>query len=271
MLSLAGRAVTGLTTSTAASAWKSSRQISSMAASLLFRQLFDRESCTYTYLLADSATREAVLIDPVIELAERDAGLVRELGLNLKFVLNTHVHADHITGTGRLKKLVPGARSVVSLASGAQADLLVRDGEKIQFGECELEVAATPGHTAGCVTYLARHHGKAFTGDALLVRGCGRTDFQGGSAATLYRSVWDRIFSLPESTVLYPAHDYKGQTATTVGEERRHNPRLTKPEPEFIQLMQGLNLAYPKKIDESLPANMVCGLQELPERMKDWV
>ena len=137
---------------------------------------------------------------------------------------------------------------MVSLASGAQADLLVCDGEKIQFGECELEVAATPGHTAGCVTYLARHHGKAFTGDALLVRGCGRTDFQGGSAATLYRSVWDRILSLPESTVLYPAHDYKGQTATTVGEERRHNPRLTKSEPEFIQLMQGLNLAYPKKI-----------------------
>jgi len=235
----------------------------------LFRQLFDRESCTYTYLLADQ--NEAVLIDPVIELAERDAGLVKQLGLNLKYVLNTHVHADHITGTGRLKKLVPGVRSVLSKSSGGQADLLLGHGDKVVFGNSELEVRSTPGHTAGCVTYVDRQGGRAFTGDALLVRGCGRTDFQGGSAATLYESVWKEILSLPDSTLLYPAHDYKGQTVTSVKEEKEHNPRLTKTKEGFIELMGNLNLAYPKKIDVSLPANMVCGLHELPEHMKDWV
>jgi len=242
-----------------------------MASSRLLRQLFDRESCTYTYLLADLATRQAVLIDPVIEHAERDATLVRQLGLQLQFVLNTHVHADHITGTGRLKGLLPGARSVISRASGAQADVLVGDGDTVKFGGEEVSVLSTPGHTEGCVTYLHRAGGWAFTGDALLVRGCGRTDFQGGSASTLYASVWDKILSLPPSTTLYPAHDYKGQTCTTVEEERQHNPRLTKPRDEFVTLMAGLGLPYPKKMDESLPANTVCGLHELPERMQGWL
>jgi len=237
----------------------------------LFRQLFDRESCTYTYLLADQVSKEAVLIDPVIELAERDASLVKELGLQLKYVMNTHVHADHITGTGRLKKLVPGARSVISANSGGEADLLVKDGDKIVFGGHSLEVAETPGHTEGCITYINKEGGCAFTGDALLVRGCGRTDFQGGSADTLYSSVWSRILSLPDSTTLYPAHDYKGQTASTVGEEKKYNPRLTKTREEFVTLMGNLNLAYPKKIDMSLPANMVCGLHQLPENMAGWV
>jgi len=237
----------------------------------LFRQLFDRESCTYTYLLADQVSKEAVLIDPVIELAERDASLVKELGLQLKYVMNTHVHADHITGTGRLKKLVPGARSVISANSGGEADLLVKDGDKIVFGGHSLEVAETPGHTEGCITYINREGGCAFTGDALLVRGCGRTDFQGGSADTLYSSVWSRILSLPDNTTLYPAHDYKGQTASTVGEEKKYNPRLTKTREEFVTLMGNLNLAYPKKIDMSLPANMVCGLHQLPENMAGWV
>merc|ERR1711936_1044697 len=237
----------------------------------MFRQLFDRESCTYTYLLADSLSKEAVLIDPVIELSERDASLVKELGLKLKYVMNTHVHADHITGTGILKKLLPGVQSVISTKSGAEADVLVKDGDKISFGDHSLEVAETPGHTAGCVTYLNREEGHAFTGDTLLVRGCGRTDFQGGSASTLYKSVWTKILALPENTVLYPAHDYKGQTATTVGEEKRFNPRLTKKEEEFIDIMGNLNLAYPKKIDVSLPANMVCGLHQLPDNMNNWV
>jgi len=237
----------------------------------LFRQLFDRESCTYTYLLADQVSKEAVLIDPVIELAERDASLVKELGLQLKYVMNTHVHADHITGTGRLKKLVPGAKSVISANSGGEADMLVKDGDKIVFGGHSLEVAETPGHTEGCITYINREGGCAFTGDALLVRGCGRTDFQGGSADTLYSSVWSRILSLPDNTTLYPAHDYKGQTASTVGEEKKYNPRLTKTREEFVTLMGNLNLAYPKKIDMSLPANMVCGLHQLPENMAGWV
>merc|ERR1711992_6513 len=181
--------------------------------------------------------REAILIDPVIEQAERDVGLVRQLGLNLQFVLNTHVHADHITGTGRLKRLLPNTKSVISKASGAKADILVSEG-----------------HTEGCVTYVHSKAGWAFTGDASLIRGCGRTDFQGGSAANLYENVWGKVLSLPDSTQLYPAHDYKGLTCTTVGEEKQHNPRLTKPKEEFIALMAGLGLPYPKKIDESLPA-----------------
>jgi len=238
---------------------------------MIFRQLFDSESSTYTYLLADTDTKEAVLIDPVIEKSERDAKLVGELGLSVKFVMNTHVHADHITGTGRLKKLLPGCQSVLSAASGGKADVLVKDGERIQFGGCSLLVAATPGHTAGCITYIDSKNSRAFTGDALLIRGCGRTDFQGGSAETLYGSVWSRILSLPDHFSLYPAHDYKGMMVTTVGEEKLHNPRLTKNLEEYVKIMEGLGLAYPKKIDESMPANMECGLYQLPERMKDWV
>merc|ERR1711983_701469 len=151
--------------------------MSSMPSGQVFRQLFDKESSTYTYLLACQETKEAVLIDPVIEHSERDARVVRELGLSLKYVMNTHVHADHITGTGRLKKLVPGAKSVISANSGGEADMLVKDGDKIVFGGHSLEVAETPGHTEGCITYINREGGCAFTGDALLVRGCGRTDF----------------------------------------------------------------------------------------------
>merc|ERR1711868_94031 len=245
--------------------------ISSMASSQIFRQLFEKESSTYTYLLGDSESKEAVLIDPVIETAERDVKMVKELGLKLKYVMNTHVHADHITGTGRLKKLAPGCESVLSENSGGKADLLVKEGNCIKFGNQCLEVVETPGHTAGCITYIDRSNGRAFTGDALLIRGCGRTDFQGGSAETLYKSVWSRILSLPDNFSLYPAHDYKGMTVTTVGEEKLHNPRLTKTQEEFIKIMEGLGLSYPKKMDESVPANLQCGLFELPERMKDWV
>jgi len=246
--------------------------VSSMAASAqIFRQLMDKDSSTYTYLLADPATKEAVLIDPVIDNSERDAKLVAEMGLKLKYVMNTHVHADHITGTGRLKKLVPGCQSVLAKRSEAQADLMVSEGSKVEFGSQVLDIVETPGHTEGCITYIDRQNGRAFTGDALLIRGCGRTDFQGGSPAVLYRSVWDKILSLPDNFALYPAHDYKGMMSTSVAEEKAHNPRLTKSLEEFTRIMEGLNLAYPKKIDESLPANMVCGMYELPERMKDWV
>ena len=242
-----------------------------MGSNFAVRQLFDRESCTYTYLLIDTPSKEAVLIDPVIELAERDANLVKELDLKLKYVINTHVHADHITGTGRLKKLVPGCQSIISKNSKGQADILMVDGEQIKFGDQSICLRETPGHTEGCVSYVYEAAKCAFTGDALLIRGCGRTDFQGGSASTLFKSVWSKILSLPDDYILYPAHDYKGQTATTVAEEKKFNPRLTKTEEQFVELMGNLNLAYPKKIDESMPANMVCGLHELPERMKDWV
>jgi len=239
--------------------------------SCMLRQLFDRDSCTYTYLLAHAQSREAILIDPVIELAERDANLIKQMGLHLRYALNTHMHADHITGTGRLKKLVPGVQSVISGLSGAEADIKVDEGDKIEFGGESVEVVSTPGHTNGCVTYIHRGLGCAFTGDALLIRGCGRTDFQEGSAGDLYDNVWAKILSLPEQTLLYPAHDYNGQTVTTVAEEKLYNPRLTKSKEEFIKIMETLNLPYPNKIDESLPANRLCGLYQLPDRMKDWL
>ncbi|KAG0710164.1 Persulfide dioxygenase ETHE1, mitochondrial [Chionoecetes opilio] len=228
-------------------------------------KLFDRDSCTYTYLLADPNTKEAVLVDPVIELAERDAKLVKEMGLSLKYVMNTHVHADHITGSGLLKKLVPGCRSLISQVSGATADVHVHHGEVVTFGKQQLEVRRTPGHTYGCVTYVCHNEKFALTGDALLIRGCGRTDFQEGSSETCISPVHSQILSLPDTFALYPAHDYVGQTVTSVAEEKTLNPRLTKSKEEFITIMSNLGLAYPRKIDVSLPANKVCGLYNLPE------
>jgi len=228
-----------------------------------FRQLYDNVTSTYTYLLADTSTKEAVLIDPVLELAERDAQLISDLGLTLKYAMNTHMHADHVTGTGLLKKLLPGSKSLISKASGAAADIFVEDGFDVQFGRHRLTVRATPGHTNGCVTYVSHEQGMAFTGDALLIRGCGRTDFQEGDSATLYNSVHKHIFTLPDCFKLYPGHDYKGQTSTTVGEEKHYNPRLTKPLGEFVKIMENLNLPKPKFIDKALPANKVCGVYDL--------
>lgn len=239
-----------------------------LSETFLFRQFFDRTSCTYTYLLADTQTKEAVLIDPVIELAERDQKAVQELGLNLKYALNTHMHADHITGTGLLKKLIPTCKSVIAESSGAMGDILLKDKDTVKFGNFELEVRSTPGHTEGCVTYVCHSESMAFTGDTLLIRGCGRTDFQGGSSETLYDSVWKQIFTLPDNFTLFPAHDYKGCTKTSVAEEREFNPRLTKTKEEFVKIMAELGLPYPKMIDAALPANKVCGLYDLPDNLK---
>ncbi|XP_049769232.1 persulfide dioxygenase ETHE1, mitochondrial isoform X1 [Schistocerca serialis cubense] len=229
-----------------------------------FRQLYDQESSTYTYLLADVKSKEAVLIDPVLEMAERDAKLITELGLTLKYAMNTHVHADHITGTGLLKRLLPGSRSLISRASGAMADVFVDPYQNVEFGRHKLEVRPTPGHTNGCVTYVSHDQGLVFTGDAVLIRGCGRTDFQEGNPHTLYHSVHTQIFTLPDTFRIFPAHDYKGQTASTVGEEKKFNPRLSKSEKEFVEIMNNLNLAYPRQIDRAVPANRVCGLHDLP-------
>ena len=181
------------------------------SSNFFFRQLFDRTSCTYTYLLADTDSHEAVLIDPVIELAERDVQTAKDLGLTLKYCLNTHMHADHITGSGLLKKLVPEIKSVISKDSGAEADVLVENGSVVTVGNHQLEVASTPGHTNGCGTYICKGQSCAFTGDTVLIRGCGRTDFQEGNPNTLYDSVWNNVFSLPEDYRLFPAHDYKGR------------------------------------------------------------
>eukprot|EP00193_Tetraselmis_chui_P004530 CAMPEP_0177763242 /NCGR_PEP_ID=MMETSP0491_2-20121128/6768_1 /TAXON_ID=63592 /ORGANISM="Tetraselmis chuii, Strain PLY429" /LENGTH=394 /DNA_ID=CAMNT_0019279339 /DNA_START=242 /DNA_END=1426 /DNA_ORIENTATION=+ len=235
------------------------------ATKVIFRQLFDLEfeSNTYTYLLGDPMSKEALLIDPVLELVERDLKFVDELGLKLVYAINTHCHADHITGSGKIKSLRPEVKSGISKASGAKADIHFVHGDVVKLGALELEVRATPGHTDGCVSFYTKAAGgMVFTGDAVLIRGCGRTDFQQGSSEGLYRSVHEQVFSLPPETVLYPGHDYKGRTSSTVGEEKAHNPRLSKPLDEFVEIMANLKLPYPKKIDASLPANLVCGVQD---------
>ncbi|XP_015765005.1 PREDICTED: persulfide dioxygenase ETHE1 homolog, mitochondrial-like isoform X5 [Acropora digitifera] len=233
-------------------------------ARLIFRQLFDLESYTYTYLLGCPKTRAAVIIDPVDTQAERDAKLTKELDLNLNDLLNTHVHADHVTGTGILKNLT-NCKSVIAKISGAKADVLIKDGDKIDFGDQALEVRSTPGHTNGCLTFVDHASRLAFTGDALLIRACGRTDFQEGNPETLYDSVRNKILSLPEDYVLYPAHDYHGMGVTTVGEELKHNPRMTKSKEEFVQIMKNLGLTRPKLMDEAVPLNVMCGPSQLGE------
>lgn len=229
---------------------------------MLFRQLFDAETSTYTYLLADEETREAVIIDSVRDQVERDLQLAKELNLKLLYALETHIHADHVTGSGVLRNRV-GLKTVTSAHGGAScSDLHVDDGHVVKFGKHAIEVRATPGHTDGCLTFVVAHEKMAFTGDALLIRGTGRTDFQQGSPQKLYRSIQDKIFSLPDDTVLYPGHDYKGRLSTTVGEERAFNPRIHDgvSEAQFAEIMNNLKLAKPKKIDEAVPANLHCGI-----------
>ena len=229
---------------------------------MLFRQLFDTASSTYTYLLADEVTREAVLIDSVLEQVDRDAQLIHELGLRLVYALDTHVHADHVTGSGSLG-LRLGSKAVLSERAGVgYADVLVKDGDSLSFGGHHLEVRETPGHTDGCLTFVTGDHAMAFTGDALLIRGCGRTDFQQGSSRTLYASVHEKILSLPNGTLVYPGHDYKGRTCSTVGEEKEHNPRLGagKSLEQFVEIMAALQLAPPKQIAVAVPANLHCGV-----------
>jgi glyoxylase-like metal-dependent hydrolase (beta-lactamase superfamily II) len=229
---------------------------------LIFRQLFDPETSTYTYLLADESSREAVLIDSVLGQFERDVRLLRELDLTLCYALETHVHADHVTASGRLREALGCKVGVGDVSGVTNADLLLHDGELIHFGAGTLEAISTPGHTTGCVTYLCREAGLAFTGDVLLVRGCGRTDFQQGDAAELFTSVRDSLFSLPDETLIYPGHDYHGRMVSTVGEEKRFNPRigLDRNLNEFVEIMNGLNLAYPKQMDVAVPANLESGL-----------
>jgi sulfur dioxygenase len=231
---------------------------------LVFRQLFDPQSSTYTYLLADGDRREAVLIDPVFEQARRDAALVRELDLELVATLETHVHADHVTGASLLKERF-GSAIEVAKASGAQgADRYLADGDRVTFGSRWLEVRATPGHTSGCLTYVLDDRSMAFTGDCLLIRGSGRTDFQQGDARAMFRSVRERILTLPPSCLLYPGHDYRGITVTSVLEERRFNPRLGGDigEADFVGYMNNLALPHPKQMDVAVPANLRCGRRD---------
>ncbi len=231
---------------------------------LIFRQLFDPQSSTYSYLLADSRTHDAVLIDPVFEQARRDTALIQELGLKLVATLETHVHADHVTGAWLLKRRF-GSDIALSAASGAEgADRYLAHGDRVAFGKRYLETRATPGHTHGCVTYVLDDESMAFTGDCLLIRGSGRTDFQQGDPRAMYRSVRSQILTLPPTCLLYPAHDYTGLTVTSVAEERRFNPRLGGDigEADFVGYMNNLGLPHPKLIDIAVPANLKCGQPE---------
>ncbi|WP_457335686.1 rhodanese-like domain-containing protein [Rhizobacter sp. P5_C2] len=231
---------------------------------MVFRQLFDAPSSTYTYLLGDAEAGEAVLIDPVYEHVRRDSALLRELGLRLIATLDTHVHADHVTGAWLLKQRL-GSLILLSQAAGVhEADRLLAHGDRVAFGTRCLQVRATPGHTDGCLTYVMDDERMAFTGDALLIRGCGRTDFQQGSAGQLYRSVQLQILSLSPDCLLYPAHDYRGLTVTSVAEERRYNPRLGGDASlaDFEGYMTNLGLPHPKLMQIAVPANLRCGRPE---------
>ena len=230
---------------------------------MLFRQLFEPQSSAYTYLIACERSREAALIDPVLETVERDLEVLETLGLTLGFTIETHLHADHVTGASRLRDRT-GCRCALPEKSGAEdVDVAVREGESIRIGDLELKPLYTPGHTDDHHCYFLENdgEGRIFTGDALLIDGCGRTDFQNGDAATLYRSVHEKIFSLPPDTLVYPGHDYQQRHVSSVGQERERNPRLGggKTVDEFVAIMAALNLPRPKKMDVAVPANRECG------------
>lgn len=242
---------------------------------MIFRQLIDLQTSTYTYLLADEKTKEAILIDSVFEQFRRDAALIRELGLKLKFTLDTHVHADHVTGAWLLREEF-GSQIALAEAGGAEgADLYLKHGDQVKFGSRYVTVRATPGHTDGCVTYVCDDERCAFTGDCLLIRGAGRTDFQQGSPNRLYQSVHTQIFTLPEDCLLYPGHDYRGLTVTSVAEEKAYNPRLggALSEQDFAGYMNNLGLPHPNKIDIAVPANLKCGKPDqayVDGQKQDW-
>jgi len=226
---------------------------------MLFRQLFDQESSTYTYLIADLNLHEAILVDPVLERVERDLKLLKELGLTLRYCLETHLHADHITGTGKLREVTSCLGILPAGAQATCADRYIEDQEVLSLGLITINAIATPGHTNSHMAYLINGH-CLLTGDALFIRGCGRTDFQGGDPGILYDSVIQKLFTLPDETLVYPGHDYQGQTVSTIGEEKRWNPRfLRRDRQEFIKLMNNLKLPNPKKMMEAVPANEHCG------------
>jgi glyoxylase-like metal-dependent hydrolase (beta-lactamase superfamily II) len=223
-------------------------------------QLFDPASNTFTYLLFDEGSREALIIDPVDAQIERDLGELRTYGLKLLWTVETHAHADHITSAGQLAEYA-GARTAAPAGCGiTTAAVQLEDGDTLSFGGEEIRMLHTPGHTAGGMCYLWRSH--VFTGDTLLINGCGRTDFQSGSAEALYRSITQILFALPDATTVWPGHDYQGQTHTTIGAEKSRNARIAgKTLAEFVAIMDALHLPRPKRIDEALPANLSSGIR----------
>jgi glyoxylase-like metal-dependent hydrolase (beta-lactamase superfamily II)/rhodanese-related sulfurtransferase len=259
---------------------------------MIFRQLFDLASSTYTYILGCPDTQEAVVIDPVFEQHNRDTALLRELGLTVRYVLDTHVHADHVTGAWLMRES-QGAQIVLSANAGAEnVDVSAEHGDVLAFGNHSVQVRATPGHTGGCLTYVTNDQGMAFTGDCLMIRGAGRTDFQAGDVHLMWHSIHEQIFSLPDNCLIYPGHDYMGRTVSTVREERLYNPRIggDAREEDFAGYMDNLGLPHPRLLEIALPANLVSGRPEddphagadswgpvtlnfagIPEIQPDWV
>ena len=233
---------------------------------LVVKQLYDRESCTYSYLLMDPETREGAIIDPVREQFERDLQIIEELGIELLYTIETHAHADHVTSAGKIRQIT-GAKIVFGANSGVRAiDIAIEDDAELSLGRYQIRAIATPGHTSGCTSYFV--DGMVFSGDCLLIRGCGRTDFQDGDAAVLFNSIKQKLFTLKDETIVYPCHDYNGRSASTIEEEKRWNPRIggSRTEQEFVELMNNLNLDVPKKINEAVPANKSCAINFDPER-----
>ncbi|NJO85647.1 MAG: MBL fold metallo-hydrolase [Synechococcaceae cyanobacterium RM1_1_27] len=226
---------------------------------MFFRQLFDYDTWTYTYLIADPETQAAALVDPVIEKVNRDLQLLGELGLTLKLCLETHVHADHITGTGQLRERTGCEGIVPANAQVGCASREIQDGEIVRLGSVPIKAIATPGHTDSHMAYWVNNT-HLLTGDALLIRGCGRTDFQSGDAGTLFDVVTQNLFTLPDDILVYPGHDYRGQSVSTIGEEKAWNPRFVgQDRKSFIAFMKDLNLPNPKRIMEAVSANQLCG------------
>jgi sulfur dioxygenase len=229
--------------------------------SLLFRQLFDGDTGSFTYLLADVPSRQGVIIDTVFEQHDRDLALINELAIELVASIDTHAHADHVTGSWLMHEASGCAIGLAAAARAENVSLPLAHGDRLTFGGRWLEVRATPGHTDGCLSFVLDDQSLAFSGDALLVRGCGRCDFQQGNAHSLYRSITEQIFSLPESCLLYPGHDYTGRSVTSVAEEKAFNARLggNATERDFVGHMENMKLPHPHKIAEALPGNMRSG------------
>lgn len=230
---------------------------------MIFRQLYEPESSTYTYLFGCRETGQAVLLDPVLETVERDLAVLQQHGLILSHTLETHIHADHVTAACRLRSLTGCKVAYPEMDNLPCADVGVSEVSPLEVGGLSFQPRFTPGHTDTHHSYIVEQPGslRVFTGDALLIDGCGRTDFQNGDAEALYRSIHDKIFTLPSDTLVYPAHDYQHRYVSTVNQERERNPRLGggKTIDEFIAIMANLNLPYPKRIDIAVPANRLCG------------
>ena len=241
---------------------------------MLFKQLFEPDSSTYTYLLGCQDTGETVLIDPVLDTVERDLTVLKDLGIKLTYTLDTHIHADHLTGAYRLKSIAGSRIAYPAIDELPCADIGVKEGETFKVGNIEIVPLFTPGHTDHHHAYLVDNGTvkMLFSGDALLIEACGRTDFQSGDAATLYRSIQDKFFSLPDETVVYPCHDYEGRFITTIAQEKQRNPRLgnNKSLEEFVNIMENMDLPYPRKIDFAVPGNQQCGVcpDNVPEQYR---